>query len=330
MGRPEFGVAIIIFAGAGGAHHDAPLYEKLDWRVTRETVLECDRLGYDSIWICDHLMMGRDQSIFEGWTTLSALSTVTEKVKLGSWVLCNSYRNPALVAKMAATLDVISGGRLIFGYGAGWHEREYQAYGIPFPKPSIRVKQMKEGLKIIKRLWTEKEGVTYKGKYYGVQGAVCEPKPLQKPHPPIMVGAWKPLMLEAVAELANIWDMGGDPSIETYKEKLAILEEKCSKLSRPFEGLKKSLHGHILIGPTEQRVREIKRRIERGWGGAYGTLRGYAYGQMDRVISGTPDQCVEKLGSFVDVGVSQFIFIFLDFPSLEGIRLLAEKVITQF
>ena len=148
----------------------------------RNVVLECERLGYDSIWLDDHLMYGKTP-ILECWTTLSALASLTAKIRLGTMVLCNSYRNPALLAKMAATLDVISNGRLELGIGAGVQKDEHEAYGIPFPKPSERIERMKEAVEIIKKLWTE-ENANYQGKYYTVNEAVCLPKPLQKPHPP--------------------------------------------------------------------------------------------------------------------------------------------------
>ena len=145
-----------------------------------------EELQYDSIWLGDHFFYS-EQPFLECWTTLSALSCATKKIKLGTQVLCNSYRHPPLVAKMAATLDVISGGRLILGLGAGWHKREYEAYGIPFRRDGIRVSRLEEAVKVIKKMWTQ-PATTFKGKHYVVKDARCEPKPIQKPHPPIWIG----------------------------------------------------------------------------------------------------------------------------------------------
>jgi len=328
MVKPKFGVAILTFAGAKGTHHDCPLYDKLDWNLTKNFALSCEELGYESLWVCDHLMMGKDNEIFEGWTTLTALATLTKKIKIGSWVICNSYRNPALVAKMASTLDVISGGRLIFGYGAGWLEKEYLAYGYNFPKPKERVEQMREGLKLILKLWTEKD-VTFKGKYYSTKGAYCEPKPLQKPYPKIMIGAWKPLMLKTVAELADIWDMGGDPSLEEYRRKMDILKFWCDELKRDFNSIEKSWDGHILIGINEEKYKEKILRIEKEWG-SYGAIQGYAYGKIQDMIKGTPSECIKKIEELLSIGISRFILIFLDYPEIDGIKVFSEKVMSSF
>jgi alkanesulfonate monooxygenase SsuD/methylene tetrahydromethanopterin reductase-like flavin-dependent oxidoreductase (luciferase family) len=329
MKRPTFGVLIPTYGG----HHNCPLYEKIDWNLTRGIVKRCEQLGYDSVWVPDHMMLGRNQAILDGWTVLSAFSAATEKIKLGMMVSCNSYRNPALAAKMGATLDVISGGRLIFGYGAGWKKDEYDAYGIPFPSPLVRVRQMREGLKIVERLWTEKE-VTFQGEYYRIQGAVCEPKPLQKPRPPILVGAQKPLMLRLAAELADIWDIDVDPAVQTYKEKLEILKRHCSELQRPFQDLKKSVAFHILIAPTNLRLKETWRSIENELGEPYSMprewQRAHAYEETGKIISGTPDECLKMLQEFVDLGVSQFNLAFLDYPDLRGIKVFAEEVMPRF
>ena len=135
----RIGVFVPTFAGGGGAHHDCPYYEKIDWRVTIDFIRDVEALGFDSIWVCDHFVLGKDNSMFEGWTSLACLAASTKRLVLGTFVMCNSYRNPALLAKMAATLDVLSAGRLYLGLGAGWHEREYEAYGYPFPSAPDRI-----------------------------------------------------------------------------------------------------------------------------------------------------------------------------------------------
>ena len=171
-----------------------PMYKKLDYKSLVDYAIESELLGYDSIWVNDHLIFG--SGILECWTTLSSLVPITERVRLGTLVLCNNFRFPSVVAKMAATLDYISNGRLEFGIGAGWNEEEHRAYGIPFPNPAERVERLREAIEIIKRMWTEKAPY-YNGRYYRMEGAVCEPKPLQNPHPSITIGgAGEKLMMK--------------------------------------------------------------------------------------------------------------------------------------
>ena len=178
--RVNFGVFLPFYA-----FHEGVFSSSLFARI-RDVVLECERLGYHSVWLDDHLMFG-EQPILECWTTLSALSIVTTRIRLGSMVACNSFRNPALLAKIAASLDVISGGRLEFGIGAGIQETEHRAYGFSFPKSHVRIERLREAIEVINALWSE-EKVSYKGKHYNLEKAICEPKPLQKPHPPITIG----------------------------------------------------------------------------------------------------------------------------------------------
>src|SRR5437763_6445994 len=169
-----------------------------------------EELGFESVWLCDHFLTlapnayaqdagigrglpgardggARSMPLLECWTTLSALARDTRRLRLGTSVLCNSYRLPSVLAKMAATLDVISDGRLDLGLGAGWFEQEYRAYGIPFPRTGERIAQLDEGVEVIKRMWTEAQP-TFVGKHYAIDGAVCDPPPVQKPHPPIWIG----------------------------------------------------------------------------------------------------------------------------------------------
>ncbi len=174
MGKLKFGVFLPFYAYQSKE-------PKQHFDFVRKTVLECERLGYHSVWLDDHLMYN-DWSILECWATLSALSSLTSRIRLGTMVSCIAHRNPALLAKMSATLDVLSGGRLEFGVGTGIQEAEHLAYGFGFSKPSVRIEQLAEALEITRQLWTQKKA-NYKGKYYMLKDAVCEPKPLQKPYP---------------------------------------------------------------------------------------------------------------------------------------------------
>ena len=158
---------------------------------------------FDSAWMVDHLQFG-DTDVLEGFTALTYLSALHPRLRFGNAVLCQSFRNPALLAKMAATLQFMSGGRFILGLGAGWHEEEYQAYGYEFPSAPVRVEQLEEAIQIIQTMWRE-ETATFQGRHYQVAEARCEPRP--DPIPPIMVGAFKPKMLRLAAKYADWWNV---------------------------------------------------------------------------------------------------------------------------
>ena len=160
------------------------------WDKAVEIAVLAEALGYDSIWVYDHfhnVPRPAHEAVFECWTTMAAISQRTSRVRLGQMVGCNSYRNPALLAKITSTIDVISGGRLDWGIGAGWYENEYKGYGFEFPKPKDRIGMLNESVEIVRSMWTEAE-TTYDGKYYKLSRANCDPKPLQSPHPPIWIG----------------------------------------------------------------------------------------------------------------------------------------------
>src|SRR5207249_11327029 len=151
---------------------------------------EADALGYDSIWLFDHfhtVPTPTQELTFECWTSTAALARDTKRVRVGQMVSCNSYRNPALLAKMASTVDVLSHGRLNFGIGAGWYEHEYQAYGYPYPEAPERLRQLREAVQVIRAMWTEEEA-TFEGNYYQIKGAINQPKGVQKPHIPLLIG----------------------------------------------------------------------------------------------------------------------------------------------
>src|SRR5919109_2600 len=213
--------------------------EKIDFQPIRETAELCDELGYHSVWIYDHLIGtgSYETDIFEAWTLMCALSTVTSRVRIGTLVLCNSFRHPPLLAKMASTLDNISGGRLEFAIGAGWYEPEYKAYGYPFPDPVTRIKQLREAVTIIKAMWTE-EKATFNGEYYRINEAYCNPKPIQKPHPPVIIGgSGENYSLRVVDELADEWNCPASRAGEIDR-KLSVLRNHCEDVGRYINELK--------------------------------------------------------------------------------------------
>ena len=317
LGKISFGVFLPFYAFEAEEKSG-----KSSFGFIRDMVLECERLGYDSVHLDDHLMFGK-KPVLECWTMLSALSAVTTRIRLGTTVLCVAFRNPALLAKMAATLDVVSNGRLDLGVGAGVQENEHTAYGIPFPKSSVRIERLKEAVIILRKMWTE-EKATYAGKYYRINDAVCEPKPVQKPHPPITVGgSGEKLILKVQAQYADRIDWGYLPTLDLYRHKLQILQDYCYTVGRDFQEIQKSawLGSQIFIAENQK---ELNMKIEQ-WKPKDVTVD--AFKKANFVV--TPDECVQKIRHYTDLGVTHFMLFFGDFPSMDGVRVFAEKVIKR-
>ena len=292
------------------------------FNLLQDVVLECERLEYSSVWLDDHLMFN-EIPILECWTTLSALSRVTETIRLGTMVTCNSFRNPALLAKMAATLDNISNGRLELGIGAGVQKNEHDAFGFPFLSAKDRVERLNEAVEIIKKLWIEKK-VSYTGKYYSLKNAVCEPKPVQKPHLPIVIGGGgEKLTLKVTARHADRYDWGYLPSLEHYKRKLKVLEKNCENLGRKVSEIEKSCWpaGQIFIGDDRKDLtKRVMQLVPKGV-----NLEEF----MRTNFVGTPEDCIKQLQQYMNLGVTQFMLFFGDLSDLKGLRIFAEKVVQK-
>lgn len=292
-----------------------------DYSTLKKVVLECDRLSFDSVWIYDHLQFTYGPTL-ECWTVLASLAEATHTIRIGPLVTCNVFRCPSLLAKMAATVDMISSGRLNFGIGAGWHEAEAVAYGIPFPRGSTRVEMLDEALLIIKKLWTETE-VTFKGKYYSVNKAVCLPKPVQKPYPPILVGGGGDKMLRVIAKHADAWN-SGFISPEGFTEEVRRLERACKEIGRNRIEIENTFQSRVIIAENDE---EALKRAEK-W-------REERNGKPEDpdwkfAIKGSPETCVKILKTYVDVGVSHFTLLFADSVQLKPLELFASKVIPKF
>lgn len=332
MVKIRFGWAMPTFAGAYGAYFVVPRWTRIGYSSLERTTLLCESLGFDSIWLCDHVISGVADEIFECWTTLSALAAVTKRMRLGTLVLCNTFRHPAMMAKMAATLDVISGGRLDFGYGAGY-TRENIHYGLPVVESAAqRIHMMEEGLEVISRMWAEKRP-SYKGRYYEVKDAVCDPKPIQKPHPPVWIGGGgEKLLLRAVAKYADGWNWLG--SVATMARKMEALRKLCEETGRRYEGIAKSLDTQLLIGKTQDELKEKLRKIEalnpgyalKGWGEPGEGVEAFGKGNL----YGSPEEVSARIWEYADTGVGLLTLWFLDYPSTDDMELFAEKVMPLF
>jgi F420-dependent oxidoreductase-like protein len=197
-------------------------------------------------WISDHFAAmdtDRTNPRFESWTLLAALAARTERLRVGVMVTGNTYRHPAVLANMGATLDVISHGRLDMGLGAGWNESEHTAYSIPLPPTGERIRRLGEACEVLQRMWME-EAPDFAGRYYELRGARCEPKPLQRPHPPLVIGGkGEQLTLRIVAQYADIWNMDGG-SVEEFAAKSAMLDQHCVAVGRNPATIARSIQVH--------------------------------------------------------------------------------------
>ena len=283
-----------------------------------------EHLGYDSVWLDDHfygvVTPAWDDSL-ECWTLMAALARETSTLRFGTLVACNAYRPPALVAKMAASTDHISKGRLEFGLGAGWYEQEFTAYGYDFPPIGTRLRQLDEALHICRRMWTE-EKATFSGKHFRVQDAWCNPKPLQKPYPPIMIGGGgEQVLLRIVAKHADRWNFGG--STADFQRKLPVLSAHCRTIGRDPETIEKSWFGNVIIEPDMER---LQRRLEKRAARA-----GAAVDQLERqMIAGTPARVIARIKEYVAVGVTHFIAMFGRVDRLASTELFGREVIPAF
>lgn len=285
---------------------------------------EADALGFHSVWLDDHfypVVRPQAEPQMEAWTLLAALARETRRIRIGLLVGCNSYRNPALVAKMAATVDVISGGRLIHGLGAGWFASEYEGYGYEMPAIGVRLQQLDEALRIQRLLWTE-ERPSFTGRHYRLHEAWCNPKPVQQPGPPILVGGGgEKVLLRLVARHADVWNNGG--SIDDFTQKLAVLRRHCEACGRSYDAIEKSWFGNVIIDADPARATARLERTAAAWGMTTEQMAG-------RALAGTPEQVIERVRAYVAVGVTSFIGMYGRVEDLRGARLMAERVLPAF
>ena len=265
--------------------------------------------GFNSLWVSDHLFLDMesvDRNCFEAWTILTALATMTTDLRLGTLVTCNSYRLPAMLARVAAGCDQISGGRLEFGIGAGWKKLEYQAYGIPFLPIATRVKQLEEAIRLIRRLWTE-DRVSFEGEHYCLKEAICTPKPVQKPLPVWVGGAEEKRLLPLVAELADGWNMLPGVPLKEVEGKMQALRRLCNERGRNLDTIRKSLFVEVILADNKRELMQLSTELERKLGEKGEEI-------VERAIkvgtAGTPSEVAERLREFQGLSFQEFIIMF--------------------
>ncbi|MGH7987777.1 MAG: TIGR03560 family F420-dependent LLM class oxidoreductase [Candidatus Binataceae bacterium] len=289
----------------------------MSFKTLLERAQHLEQLGYHSIWLVDHFWNRGlpEADVLECTATMSALAARTEKLRIGSLVLCNSFRNPGLLAKTLSTIDNVSNGRVEIGLGAGWMDEEYRGYGYDFPTMGARLRQLEEGLKVMKLLFTEKKA-SFDGRYYHLADALNHPKPVQKPHPPITIGgSGEKVMLRIVAQYADRWNCPA--GYRSFEHKLAVLKEHCQAVGRDLNTINISEQLLVCLGANEAEVEEKWKLSQR--------LPFWRTG-----IKGTPHQVIEQLRARVAKGITFFTVIFGDFGPPRTLELFAREVMPAF
>ncbi len=293
----------------------------------KKLAIHAENTGFDSLWVMDHFhqisLVGKQEDpMLEGWTTISVLAGVTSKIKLGTLVTGIINRHPSVLAKMGATLDVLSKGRLFMGIGAAWEKEESLAYGIPYPSNKERLLRLEEAIQIIRKMWTEEDPTaTFNGKYYQINNAYCNPKPIQKPSPPIMVGgSGERYTLKIVAKYADACNLYG--SAETVKRKLSVLKEHCKSVGRDYDSILKTKLSFIVIDNDKEmidkRVQQISKVRPEEW-------------VRELLIYGTPEDVLKQIEMLQDVGI-QYLIIQVDlepFRELEALEIFGDSIIKK-
>src|SRR5919107_1203597 len=260
-----------------------------------------------------------EDPMLEGWTTISVLAGITSKIKLGTLVTGIIYRHPSVLAKMGATLDVLSKGRLFMGIGAAWNQEESLAYGIPFFPNKERLLRLEEAIQIIRKMWTEEPSASFEGKYYQIRNAYCNPKPIQKPSPPILVGgSGERKTLKIVAKYADACNLFGSP--ETVRKKLDVLKDHCKSVGRDYDSILKTKLGAIIIDDNKEMAKNRVQQI----------LGGMPEEQIKEfVIYGTPEDVSRQIEILEQAGIQYLIVDLEPYRELEALDTFASKIINK-
>ena len=292
------------------------------WSGVLELWREIESTGWDIACVTDHFLPNtkdREGAMLESWSTLSALAALVPRMRVGTIVLGNTYRHPAVVAKMAAQVDIISGGRLILGLGAGWQQNEHEAYGIPFYTMKERLERLDEACEVMRGLWTNKR-TTWKGRHYELSDAPLDPKPVQSPHPELMIGGGgERVTLRIVAKHADHWNVWGGPKVLTRKG--AILNEHCAAVGRDPKTITRSVNMALQITDKKADVEQLADTIAKRMGR-------HADDARDTCLAGTPEQIRERLQELRAAGCD-VVFVPSLFRPLPDLRRDLTRFITD-
>ncbi len=290
------------------------------WDTILKASKQIEDLNYESVWVYDHfhtVPSPTQDPTFECWSLMAALSQVTEKVRIGQMCTCNSYRNPAYLTKVASTIDSMSGGRLEFAIGAGWYDQEYKAYGYDYPTAGVRLKMLEEALQIYIAMNT-KDKASFNGEYYSINNAINQPKPLQKPYPPLWVcGGGEKVTLKLLAKYGDYgnWDVDVDGFISKSK----ILKNHCEQQNRDYSEIKKTLHTNVVIGENEKDLNNKLNKISEVTG-----IPKEMY--IDKPLIGTVDKVFNTIDEFKSVECAYIIAYVPDIVWGNSLEILSEKI----
>ena len=299
------------------------------WPTMLGVALDIERLGYESLWVYDHFHTVPEPTqevTYEAWTLMAALASTTSTVRLGQMCTCNTYRPPSYLAKVAASIDVISNGRLEMGIGAGWYEHEHDGYGYPFLSPGGRLGMLREGVEIMRALWTE-DVVDYEGKFYTLDGAICQPKPIQQPHIPFWIaGGGEKVTLNIAARYAQYTNFGID--LDAFIAKSEILRGHCDDVGTDYDAIVRTTNFNALMGRTESEVAEKKAWLRSHLTGLVEDDKVERNMELYEALSGTPEQVVERLKAWEAAGMTYPIVYFPDVAyDRSSLELFAKEVI---
>ncbi len=282
---------------------------------------------FSHAWFSDHFMMTKDSTdltSYECFTAMMAAASQTSTLRIGALVFCNSYRHPAVLAKQISSLDHFSKGRVEFGYGSGWKEIEYNAYGLDFPSAGIRIKQLSEGIEVIKALW-KNEYANYSGNYYNLKDAVSFPKPYQTPYPPIWVGTMeaKPKMLELAAKQADGLNIAWSFAPDTYQEKLHRIAEFCDKYDRDPSTLMMSYGVWTRIYESQEEKEKVMKDVAE--------RRGFSVEEVEKryegSLHGTLSEIKDKLDQYKKLGITHFVFMFPQNQEVQSMEIFSKEIV---
>lgn len=297
--------------------------QRTDWPAVRDAVRAAESAGFDGIWIDDHLLSDEGDWTapkLEGWSMLAALAAVTTRPTLGLLVGANTFRNPGLTAKLATTLDHLSGGRAILGLGGGWFEREHEAFGFDFGSGfGERLDRLEESVLVIRRL-LDGERVTHDGRFYRLREALCAPRPIQSRLPILIGGSGPRKTLATTARHADLWNGYGDP--ERIAAVSETLRQRCEEVGRPFDEIGRTVTMDVVIRSSERAARRAFEAVQ----DRHGIGRDVTSGRSgEQLTAGGPPQLIAELVSrYAEIGVAEVIWIFRDPFDLETIRRLPE------
>ena len=277
-----------------------------------------DESGYETVWVADHFhtMPPSQATLFESWTTAAALARDTKRVRIGHMVTGNSYRNPALQAKMASTLDVLSHGRYTFGIGAGYYESEYRAYGYEYPDANVRLRQLREAVQVLLAMWTQEEA-TFEGNYYQVHGAINQPKGVQQPHVPLLIaGDGEKVTLKIVAQYADACNVTGD--LAMLERKFAALKAHCETLGRDYQSIRRTTLTLCIMADTDEQARVLVPE---------GAKLGFPGDVLSYGLIGTPETIRQRLAAYEAAGVQELVISFPDALQMDTLRRFAREFI---